>query len=134
MNLNMGDQSQSSRFRLLFESALQEYQKQTGTTLTSHPLAEKLQDCDSIESVTAVLQEQARAFSEFRDGDGRIMKSLKAVVSVVYTLSVSTALGEAIELVRWKISICVPDLRCFILQPFPPAKAIIAGFAILLAV
>jgi len=106
----MGDPSQSSRFRLLFESALQEYQKQTGTTLVNHPIAEKLQDCDSIESVTAVLQEQARAFSEFRDGDGRVMKSLKAVVSVVYTLSVSTVLGEAIGLVRWKIPIGVSDL------------------------
>ena len=106
----MGDQSQSSCFQLLFESALQEYQNQTGTSLASHPLAEKLQDCHSIESITTVLQEQATAFSEFRGGDGRIMKSLKTVVSVVYTLSVSTALGEAVGLVRWKISIGVPDL------------------------
>ena len=105
----MGDQSQSSRFRLLFESALQEYQSQTGTSLASHPLAEKLQDCDSIESITTVLQEQARAFSEFRGGDGRVMKSLKTVVSVVYTLSV-TVLGEAVGLVCREISIGVPDL------------------------
>ena len=96
----MGDLSQSSRFRLFFESALQEYQTQTGITLSNHPLAEKLQDCDSIESITALLQEQARAFSEFRGGDGRIMKSFKTVVSVVYTLSVSTIPGEAIGLVR----------------------------------
>ena len=106
----MADQSQSSRFQLLFESALQEYQNQTGTSLASHPLAEKLQGCDSIESITTVLQEQARAFSEFRGGDGRVMKSLKTVVSVVYTLSVSTVLGEAVGLVRCKISIGVPDL------------------------
>ena len=86
----MGDQSQSSHFRLLFESALQEYQSQTGTILANHPLAEKLQDCDSIESITTVLQEQARVFSEFGGGDGRVMKSLKTIVSVVYTLSVST--------------------------------------------
>jgi len=106
----MGDQSQSSRFRLLFESALQEYERQTGTTLASHPLAEKIQHCDSIESVTTVLQEQARAFGEFRGGDTRVMKSLKTVVSVVYTLCVSTVLGEAIGLVRSKISIGVLDL------------------------
>ena len=100
----MADQSQSSRFRLLFESALQNYQIQTGTTLVNHPLAEKLQYCDSVESVTAVLQDQARAFSEFRGGDGRIMKSLKAVVSVLDSLSTSIALGEAIGLVRRKAS------------------------------
>jgi hypothetical protein len=98
--INMSDQSQPSRFRLLFEAALQEYQTQTGTTLASHPVAEKLQHCDSIESITTVLQEQARAFSEFRSGDARVMKSLKSVVSVVYTLSVSTLLDEAFGLVR----------------------------------
>jgi len=106
----MGDQSQASRFRPLFESALQEYQRQTGTTLAGHPLAENLQHCDSIESITTVLQEQARAFSEFRGGDARVMKSLKTVVSVLYTLSISTALGEAIGLVCWKISIGIPYL------------------------
>ena len=105
----MGDHSQSSRFRILFESALQEYQTQTGTTLADHPLAEKLQHCDSIESITTVLQEQARAFREFRGGDGRVMKSLKTVVSVLYTLSVSTALDEVIGLVCSVISIGVPD-------------------------
>jgi hypothetical protein len=100
----MADQSQSSRFRLLFESALQDYQIQTGTTLPNHPLAEKLQDCDSVDSVTGVLQEQAQAFTKFRGGDGRIMKSLKAVVAVLDSLSTSTAFGEAIGLVRRKAS------------------------------
>ena len=106
----MSNQSQSSRFRVLFESALLDYQNQTGTTLASHPLAEKLQNCDSVESVTAVLQEQTRAFTEFRGGDNRIMKSLKSVVSALYTLSASTALGEAIGLVRRKASIDVEHL------------------------
>src|SRR6266851_7196133 len=101
---NMADQSQSSRFRVFFESALQDYQNQTGTTLVNHPLAEKLQYCDSVDSVTAVLQDQAQAFTEFRGGDGRIMKSLKTVVLVLDSLSSSTALGEAIGLVRRKAS------------------------------
>jgi len=107
---NMAHQSQSSHFRILFESALQDYQIQTGTTLPNHPLAEKLQYCNSVESVTAVLQEQARAFTEFRGGDDTIIKSLKSVVSVLYTLCAGTALGEAIGLVRPKVSIAhIPD-------------------------
>jgi hypothetical protein len=93
----MTDQSQSSRFRVLFAAALQDYQNQTGTALVNHPLAEKLQNCDSAESVTAVLQEQARAFDEFRGDNGRISKSLKGIVSVLYTLSSSVA---SIGLVR----------------------------------
>jgi hypothetical protein len=96
----MDDQSQSSRFQALFESALQDYQSQTGTTLADHPLAQQLQNCDSADSVTAVLQEKARALSEFRGDDGKTMKSLNRVVSVLYPLSASSALGDAIGLVR----------------------------------
>ena len=103
----MGDQSQSSRFQALFESALQDYQNQTGNALASHPLAEKLQLCDSVGSVTDVLQDQARAFSEFRGDNGRTARSLKGIVSVLYTLSASIAV---IGLVRRKASIGVPHL------------------------
>ena len=130
----MDDHSQSSRFRALFDAALQDYQRQTCTTLSGHPLAEKLQDCDSVESVTAVLREQAQAFSDFRGGEGRIMKSLKTIVSVLYTLSENSGLGEAIGLVRRKASSRYSKFLILYLQPFPPAKAIFAGFAILLAV
>jgi hypothetical protein len=87
----MSDQSQSSRFRALFAAALQDYQIQTGTALVNHPLAKNIQNCASIESVTALLQEQARAFNEFRGDNGRIAKSLKGIVSVLYTLSSTTA-------------------------------------------
>jgi hypothetical protein len=95
---DMADQSQS--LRVLFDAALQGYQSQTCTTLTSHPLAQRFQDCDSVESVIAVLQEQAGAFKKCRGGDGPIMESLERVVSVLYTLTASTGFGEPIGLVR----------------------------------
>jgi len=106
----MGDQSQSSRFQALFEYALKDYQSQTGTILADHPLALQLQNCGSIESVTAVLQAQVRAFSEFRGDDGKIMKSLNHVVSVLYLLPASTALGEAIGKERLRALISVTRL------------------------
>jgi len=106
----MVDPSQSSHFRILVESALQDYQDQTCTTLASHSLAKKLKGCDSVQSVTAVLQAQARAFRRFRRGDGRITRALERVVSVLYTLSTSTGLGEAIGLVRWKVLMGAPNL------------------------
>ena len=77
------------------------------TPLASHPLAEKLQNCNSVESITAVLQDQAQAFCEFRGDNGKITKSLEGIVSVLYTLSASIA---AIGLVRRKASIGVPHL------------------------
>jgi hypothetical protein len=96
----MSDQSGPSQSRLqaLFEAALQDYEKQTGIILAKHPLAEQLQECDSVESVTAVLREQTQAFSEFRRD--KIMKPLKNAVSVLHKLSATADLGQSIGLVR----------------------------------
>ncbi len=99
----MSDHPGSSRFRVLFEAALQHYEKQTEISLAKHPFAEQLQNCDSVGSVIAVLQEQVRAFNEFRGSD-RIMKSLESVVSVLSTLSTVAHLGDSIGLVRRKAS------------------------------
>jgi hypothetical protein len=90
---NMSDQPGLSHFQVLFESALQDYEKKTGITLTNHPLAERLQTCHSAESVTALLQEQTRALGEFRESD-KIMRSLKNVVSVLSKISATAALGK----------------------------------------
>jgi hypothetical protein len=99
---NMSDQSGPSQlhWQVLFEAALQDYEKQTGIVLANNPLAQQLQACDSAESVTAVLleQEQTQAFSEFRERD-KILKSLKNAVSVLHKLSATTDLGQAIGLV-----------------------------------
>jgi hypothetical protein len=95
----MSDHTGPSRFRVLFEAAVQQYEKQAEIPLARHPLAEQLQNCDSVDSVIAVLQEQVRAFSEFRGSD-RIMKSLKGVVSVLSTLSAVADLSDSIGLVR----------------------------------
>ena len=95
----MSHPSQSSAFQPLFDVALQDYEKQTGTKLADHPLARQLEACDSVDSVTSFLQERARAFHEFRGEDGKCMRSLKRVVHVLYTLSTNAALGEGIGLV-----------------------------------
>ncbi|KAH9979685.1 hypothetical protein BJV74DRAFT_858080 [Russula compacta] len=110
----MSENSTSSRFRLLFDAALQDYEEQTGMKLVLHPLATKLEACDSVESIAAVFQEQSRAFHESRGDDGKVMKSLQGVVHALHKLSSSTTLRESIG------------------HSFPPAKAILTGFAILL--
>ena len=95
----MGDQLASSHLQVLFEVALQDYEKQTGIALVKHPLADKLQNCDSVESVTAVLQEQTQAFSGFREKD-KVLKPLKKAVSVLCKLSSTSNFGRDIGLVR----------------------------------
>jgi hypothetical protein len=95
----MSDQSESSHLRVLFEAALQDYEKQTGIALDKHPVSEQLQDCASVESVTAVLREQTQAFNEFREND-KIIKPLKNFVSVLYKLSAAADFGHSVGLVR----------------------------------
>lgn len=96
---SMGDPSPSSHLQVLFESALKDYEKQTGTKLTEHPLAQQLETCGSIESVTAVIQGQARGFGEFKGNEGKVSKSLQRAVSVLYPLSTGAVLGEAASVV-----------------------------------
>ena len=97
----MSDQLASSHLKVLFEAALQDYERQTGIPLAKHPLAERLQDCHSVESITAVLHEQTQAFNEFR-GKEKAMKLLNNAVSVLYKLSTCAKLGEAIGVVHLK--------------------------------
>ena len=84
----MSDQSGSSRLRVLFETALHNYEQQTGIELAKHPLAERLQDgnLNTVESVTAILCEQAQDFKEFREKD-KVLKPLKKVLTVLHIFS-----------------------------------------------
>ncbi len=101
---------QSSRLRVLFETALQDYERQTGIALAKHPLADQLQNCDSVESITAVLREQIQASNEFQGRD-KFLKPLKSAVSILYKLSASADLGQAIGLVLpWALMGCPMSL------------------------
>lgn len=96
----MATQSRSSVFESLFQSALEEYKKETNIDLVKHPLADKLERCHSMEAVTQAVEEQAKAFRDFRGGGNKLITSLKNVVQVFYKISSSTAdLGDAIGLV-----------------------------------
>jgi len=98
----MSDQSGSPHFRALFESALQDYEQKTKVSLAQHPLAEKLQNIHSVETVVALLQSEARTFGEFQGRD-KVMKSIKNTVLILCKLSAT--LGDAVGLVRQKVLI-----------------------------
>jgi hypothetical protein len=89
---DMSEQSGPSHFQVLFEAAFRDYEKQTGKTLANHPLAEKLQGCHSVESVTAVLLEQTESSSEIR-GKDKVLKPLKNVLSVLHKLSSASSVN-----------------------------------------
>ena len=106
----MSDLSGASHFKALFEAAFKDYERQTGNTLTNHPLAKKHQSCDSVESVTAVLREQTEASSEIW-GKENVLKPLKKVSTVLYKLSSTSAVdfGHHLGLVRPQAPIAFQD-------------------------
>jgi fungal STAND N-terminal Goodbye domain len=94
----MSDQPRSSHLCVLFEAALEDYKQQTGIELAKHPLAERLQDCNSVESVTVILCEQAQDFKEFREKN-KVLKPLKKVLTVLHVLSSTADFGQGHGLV-----------------------------------
>ena len=89
----------------LFETALNEFEKQAGSKLDQHPVIDKLVNCESADSVIDVLQEQAQAFRNFRGDDGKLMTWLKRTVNVLYALSMSDVISGAIS------SVCINSSR-----------------------
>jgi hypothetical protein len=97
----MSDHSGSARFQTLFESALQAYERKTGITLAQYPFAVDLQNCDSIDGITTLLQDRTQAFNDFRERD-RMVKAIRTTVSILAPLSQAAAFADAVGLVRQK--------------------------------
>ena len=125
--------AQSARSQTLFEYALQAYEKKAGVSLAQHPCAIKLQNCDSVEAITGLLQDQARAFSDLQGSD-KIVQSIKTTVSILSKLSSVASLVDAFGLVcQQELVACFTFLTVFF-QTLPPAKAVQACLSILLDV
>jgi len=88
----MADQSGSSCFQKLFESALQDYEKKTGITLTQHPLAVRLRSCQSVEDITTLLQSQVQGVGCLQASD-KMMKSIERTLSILNPLSAAASLS-----------------------------------------
>ena len=94
--------STSSTFQAIFEAALKDYANKTGKDLhdLDHPLASRLDSCDSPDSILDIFREQAREFDEFRKGDTNLFKWLKPIVTVLHTISTSEVLGDGVSSVN----------------------------------
>ena len=121
--------STSSNFQLILDNALKVYKKRTKNDLLKHPLADRLQACDSSRSILTVLQEQVQ---ELNQSQRSSTKWLDPTVNVIHTFS--EALGEGVGAVRSGHKL-VRDLHSHTcLKVFSPAKVIFIGFSVLLSV
>jgi hypothetical protein len=83
--------STSSNFRLIFDDALKAYKKRTKLDPLTHPLADRLESCDSADSILTVLQELVQEFIQSQRGN---TKWLDPTVNVL--LAFSEVLGEGV--------------------------------------
>ncbi|KAF8261960.1 hypothetical protein EI94DRAFT_745985 [Lactarius quietus] len=103
----------SLRPESILEVALNEYRKNTGNDLLSHPLASELQRCASVDGILVILQRQADTLERLKGGDRGLMKWVNSSVNIL--CSISGTLGDGAGLA------------------FPHAKPIFTGIGILLA-
>lgn len=88
--------------------AVDKYTEQTGINLNENPFADKIKGCDSPSAVLLLLQENLKAFKDYRDNNRKFIECISPVVQFVHAFS--GILGEAVGLL-----------------PFQPAKLIFVG-------
>jgi hypothetical protein len=77
--------------------ALDNYTKHTGISLKDDPFADKVNGCDSPGAILRLLEENVKAFKEYRDKNRKFIDCLSPVVQFVH--SFSGILGEVAGLV-----------------------------------
>jgi fungal STAND N-terminal Goodbye domain len=101
-------QMSSASLRLILD-ALDDYAKQTGMDLTKIPFTDQFHNCVSPQAILDILEEKAKAFKEYRDGNRNLIKWLSPVVQVLHVFA--RLLGEATSLVRQRPSVRLISLH-----------------------
>jgi hypothetical protein len=112
-----GPTSSPSNFEAIFIASIEKYSKQTKQDLRKHPLASKIGACKSAEEILDIFRDQAKEFSDFRNGDPKLIKCLEPIIGCLYAVSTSPVLGTALSLVSCR------DLVCFLIA-FPNAVVV----------
>jgi hypothetical protein len=84
-------------------SALKLYEKRTKKDLIAHPLASRLQSCDTPDAISAILKEQADEFDHARVDEDRLTKWLNPTVNVLYAFSSALAGGVGLVCVHQRL-------------------------------
>jgi len=93
----MSSTANSYNFQSIFDATLDDYARQTGIDLATHPSAQILQNCNSADAILDLLGDKARQFKAYRDGNRKLINCMKPIVQVLHT--VSDILGEAATMV-----------------------------------
>ena len=119
----------SSNFKVIFDAALANYREQTGVDLSQYPFAEKLQNCQSADAILELLQEKAKEFKDFRNGNHKLINCLRPVVQVLHTFS-----GVLSDVARVYLPSPYHFLTSRVQVPFQPTNLIFYAVDLLLCV
>jgi len=89
------EQATSSSNIQLIINALADYAKVTGIDLTKNPFADKIESSSSSDAILELLQEQEKAFKEYREANRGFISCLSPAVKVLSAFS--GILGEAVS-------------------------------------
>ncbi len=114
--------------------ALDKYVEQTGINLKENPFADKVHGCDTPGAILLLLQENVKAFKEYRDKNRKFIDCLDPVVQFVHAFS--GIIGEAAGLVSREHFVLYFFLLFFFFYkvPFQPTKLIFVGIDVLFTV
>jgi hypothetical protein len=87
----------SSNFQIILDNALKEYKERTKNDLLTHPLADRLEVCNSASSILNVLQEQVQELNQSQRRNEKWTRWLDPTVKVLHGFSVT--LEEHVTLV-----------------------------------
>ena len=95
--------SSNFQFQSIFNAALGAYEKKTKCKLFTHPLASRLQSCDSPTAILSVLQGLIQQFDRRRSSDERLTNWLNPTVNVLYAFS--DFIGQGVGLVSLRLAV-----------------------------
>ena len=89
-----------SNFQSILD-AVDKYAEQTGINLKDNPFVDKVKGCDSPDAVLLLLQENLKAFKDYRDNNRKFIDCVSPVVKFVHAFS--EILGGAAGLVSHEL-------------------------------
>jgi hypothetical protein len=89
-----------SNFQPIISNALDIYRKRTKNDLLTHPLAARLQNCDTPAAILAILREQLRGLDQSQSSAEQWSKWLDPTVNVLFTFSATIGAGVSLVCLR----------------------------------
>ena len=104
-----------SNFQSILD-ALDKYAEQTGINLKDNPFADKVKGCNSPDAALLLLQENLKAFKDYRDKNRKFIDCLSPVVRFVHAFSgvlgeVASTVSHERPMFKYWLNLCITRSR-----------------------